>query len=54
MVVEYTGVTVGLFSFDWRSLIVVPGLVALASIVGYLPALAAYKTDVVKGLAATG
>jgi putative ABC transport system permease protein len=52
-IVQYTGVTVSMFSFDWRSLIVVPGLVALASIVGYLPALNAYRTDVVKGLAAT-
>ena len=52
-IVNYTGVTVNLFSFDWRSLIVVPGLVILASVVGYLPALNAYRTDVVKGLAAT-
>jgi putative ABC transport system permease protein len=52
-IVDYTGVTVGLFSFDWRSLIVVPGLIALASIVGYIPALNAYRTDVVKGLATT-
>jgi putative ABC transport system permease protein len=53
-VVDYTGVTVGLFTFDWRSLIIVPGLVVLASIVGYVPALNAYRTDVVKGLATTG
>ncbi len=52
-IVDYTGVTVGLLSFDWRSLIVVPGLVVLASVVGYLPALNAYRTDVVKGLAAS-
>lgn len=52
-IVDYTGVTVGLFTFDWRSLIVVPGLVVLASIVGYVPALNAYRTDVVKGLATT-
>jgi putative ABC transport system permease protein len=52
-IVDYTGVAVGLLSFDWRSLIVVPALIALASIVGYIPALNAYRTDVVKGLAAT-
>lgn len=52
-IVDYTGVTVGLFSFDWRSLTIVPGLVTLASIVGYVPALNAYRTDVVKGLATT-
>lgn len=52
-IVDYTGVTVGLLSFDERSLIVVPALVVLASIVGYIPALNAYRTDVVKGLAAS-
>ncbi len=30
----------------------VPGLIVLASIVGYLPALAAYRTDVGKSLVA--
>jgi len=31
-------------------LILIPGLVVLASAVGYLPALAAYRTDVAKSL----
>jgi putative ABC transport system permease protein len=49
-VVERTGVSLGLFEFDWRELILIPGLVVLASLVGLLPALAAYRTDVAKAL----
>jgi hypothetical protein len=39
---------------DFRAieLILIPGLIALASIVGYLPAVAAYRTDVGKSLIA--
>jgi putative ABC transport system permease protein len=46
-----TGVTLGLFQFDWQELVLIPGLVVLASLVGFLPALAAYRTDVAKSLA---
>lgn len=48
--VQYTGVNVGLFHFDRLELIVIPALVVLASIVGYVPALSAYRTDVARAL----
>jgi putative ABC transport system permease protein len=50
-VLERTGISLGLFEFDWRELVLIPGLIVLASLVGLLPALAAYKTDVAKALA---
>jgi putative ABC transport system permease protein len=51
-VVERTGVALGWFHFHWQELVLIPALVVLASLVGYLPALAAYRTDVAKALAA--
>ena len=54
MITEYTGVAVGFLQFAPVSeLILIPGLVLLASLVGFLPALAAYRTDVGKALTAT-
>jgi putative ABC transport system permease protein len=54
MITEYTGVAVGFLQFAPISeLILIPGLVLLASLVGFLPALAAYRTDVGKALTAT-
>ena len=50
-VVERTGIALGIFEFDWQELVLIPGLVLLASLVGFLPALAAYRTDVSKALA---
>jgi putative ABC transport system permease protein len=50
-VLERTGIALGLFEFDWQELVLIPGLIVLASLVGLLPALAAYKTDVAKALA---
>jgi putative ABC transport system permease protein len=50
-VVERTGVALSLFEFDWQELVIIPGLVLLASLVGLLPAIAAYRTDVAKALA---
>lgn len=50
-VVEYyTGVTVQAWSFTWQETLLVPGLVAFAALVGFLPALSAYRTDVAKTL----
>jgi putative ABC transport system permease protein len=46
----YTGIVVELWKFQWSELILVPGLVILASIVGYLPAAVAYKQDVASSL----
>jgi putative ABC transport system permease protein len=48
-----TGVSVGFFQFVGYELVIIPGLIALAALVGYLPALAAYRTDVAKALSAT-
>lgn len=50
-VLERTGVVLGWTQFDWRELVLIPALVILASLVGFLPALAAYRTDVAKSLA---
>ncbi|HEY3392409.1 MAG TPA: FtsX-like permease family protein [Lacipirellulaceae bacterium] len=50
-VLDRTGIALGLFEFDWQELVLIPGLIVLASLVGLLPALAAYKTDVAKALA---
>jgi putative ABC transport system permease protein len=50
-VLQRTGVALGWFEFDWLELVLIPGLVILASLVGFLPALAAYRTDVAKALA---
>jgi putative ABC transport system permease protein len=49
-IVQWTGVALSLFQFRANELILIPGLVLLASIVGYLPALSAYRTDVAKSL----
>lgn len=53
LIADWTGVVVGLLQFQWVELILVPGLVVLASAVGYLPAMAAYRTDVAKSLITT-
>jgi putative ABC transport system permease protein len=48
-----TGVSVGFFQFVGYELVIIPGLILLATLVGYLPALAAYRTDVAKALQGT-
>jgi putative ABC transport system permease protein len=53
LITEWTGVVVDLLQFQWVELILVPGLIILAAAVGYLPALAAYRTDVAKSLITT-
>ncbi len=53
LIADWTGVMVGLLHFQWLELILVPGLIVLASAVGYLPAMAAYRTDVAKSLMTT-
>jgi putative ABC transport system permease protein len=50
-VVDRTGVALGVFEFEWQELALIPALVVLASLVGFLPAVAAYRTDVAKALA---
>jgi putative ABC transport system permease protein len=51
-VLAYTGFAVSGLQFSWLELSLIGGLILLASIVGYLPALAAYRTDVAKALSA--
>jgi len=48
-----TGVSIGFLQFVGYELVIIPGLIALASLVGYLPAMAAYRTDVAKALSAS-
>jgi putative ABC transport system permease protein len=47
-----TGVQIGMLKFDAQELVIIPGLILLASLVGYLPALVAYRTDVSRALSA--
>jgi len=47
-----TGVSMDMFQFVEYELVIIPGLILLASLVGYLPAMAAYRTDVAKSLTA--
>ena len=53
ILVERTGVAIGLVPPLAAEFLLIPGLIALASIVGYLPALAAYRTDVADALASS-
>lgn len=53
LIADYTGVAVGLMQFQLPELILIPGLIVLASAVGYLPAMSAYRTDVAKSLITT-
>lgn len=49
-IMQEMNVSVGLFHFQTIELILIPGLILLASVVGYLPAAAAYRTDVARSL----
>jgi putative ABC transport system permease protein len=51
-IADQTGVIVKPWDFQTVELILIPGLIVLATLVGYLPAMYAYKTDVVKSLMA--
>jgi putative ABC transport system permease protein len=53
MIADWTGVVIGLLQFQLPELILIPGLILLASAVGYLPAMSAYRTDVAKSLITT-
>lgn len=46
----HTGASLGAFKFEPQELVIIPGLILLASIVGFLPALVAYRTDVSRAL----
>jgi len=53
LIVEQTGVSIGLMQFQLVELALVPGLMVLATLAGIVPALAAYRTDVSKALGAS-
>ena len=50
VIVEQTGVAVAALQFQAIELVLIPGLIVLASLVGYLPAVVAYRTDVAQSL----
>ncbi len=47
---EHAGVAVSFWDFNWQEALLVPGLVAFASLVGFMPAMTAYRTDVGRAL----
>lgn len=47
---EYTGIVVRFWNFQLAEVILIPGLILLATIVGFLPAAVAYKQDVATSL----
>ena len=49
---EWTGVAFTAFHFTGGELLLIPGIIVLASLVGFLPAWSAYRTDVAKALTA--
>ncbi len=49
---DQTGVAIGFFQSVPLELVIIPGLIVLAAIVGFLPAMVAYRTDVAKALVA--
>jgi putative ABC transport system permease protein len=52
VIAEQAGVYISGLDFRPIELILIPGLIVLATLVGYLPAMYAYKTDVAKSLMA--
>ncbi len=46
IVETYSGITLRFWDFKWQESLLIPGLVIFASLVGFLPALTAYRTDV--------
>ena len=44
------GIVLRFWQFNWQEGLLIPGLVLFASLVGFLPALTAYRTDVAKTL----
>lgn len=53
VIADQVGVVVSPFQFQTSELILIPGLVLLAVVVGYLPAVVAYRTDVAQSLIAS-
>ena len=51
LISEHTGIVVRFWDFQVMEIILIPGLILLATIVGFLPAAVAYKQDVATSLA---
>jgi putative ABC transport system permease protein len=51
VVQEQTGLLINPFAFEGIEFILLPGLIALASLIGIVPGLSAYRTDVARALA---
>ena len=51
LISEHTGIVVRFWDFQFAEIILIPGLILLATIVGFLPAAVAYKQDVATSLA---
>lgn len=48
IVESHTGIALRFWNFNWQESLLIPGLVVFASLVGFLPALTAYRTDVAR------
>jgi putative ABC transport system permease protein len=53
LLTRFTGVAFPVLNFTSAELFLIPGIIALASLVGFLPAWSAYRTDVAKALTAS-
>lgn len=51
VVENYTGITVAIWDISQQELLLIPGLLVFAALVGFLPAVTAYRTDVAGTLA---
>jgi putative ABC transport system permease protein len=51
LISEHTGIVIRFWNFQAAEVILIPGLILLASVVGFLPAAVAYKQDVATSLA---
>lgn len=53
-IVARTGVSIGFLHYDVQEVLLIPALIVLAAVVGFLPALSAYRTDVAESLKPVG
>ncbi len=53
-IVARTGVSIGFLHYDLQEALLIPALIVLAAVVGFLPALSAYRTDVADSLKPVG
>ena len=51
-IADQLGVPISALDFQWNELVLIPGLTILATVVGFLPAISAYRTDVARSLTA--